>query len=166
VTQEPRVLPGEGVDKDKVKPIPSGAIPFIKPIMRVMSAANVWIYRTSGGKVWGKFNGSEVCLVTMTGRKSGRRITIPLIYIPDGDDVLIVASQGGMDRHPIWYGNLVANPEIEIQAGAEVRKMVARQASASEKVDLWPKLLAVYPDFDEYQARTERDIPVMICSPR
>ena len=166
MSEQPTALPGEGVDRESVKPIPAGAIRFIKPIMRVMSAVNVWAYRISNGRVLGSFSGSKVCLVRMTGRKTGRERTIPLIYVPSGGDVLLVASQGGMDVDPIWFRNLVAAPEIEIQVDGERRKMTARRASTQEKIDLWPTLLSVYPDFDEYQARTERDIPVMICTPR
>ncbi len=149
-----------------VKPITEGQARIVKPIMRVMSKLNVWVYRASNGNVGGTFpGGAPVCLVTMTGRKSGRRLTIPLIYLPHGDDVILVASQGGMAKHPVWYLNLQANPEVEVQWKGDVRSMVARQATDEEKQALWPDLLKVYPDFDDYQARTDRNIPVMICSP-
>jgi deazaflavin-dependent oxidoreductase (nitroreductase family) len=70
-----------------------------------------------------------------------------------------------MSRHPVWYLNLVANPEVEVEVGAERRKMRARRASAEEKAALWPRLVAIYPDYDVYQARTDREIPVVIASP-
>jgi len=151
----------------EVKPISEGQARVMKPVMKAMSRLTVWLYRTTGGRIGGTFlRGAPVCLLTMKGRKSGRRITTPLIYTTHGDDVLLVASQGGMDHHPVWYLNLVANPAIEIQRNAEVREMVARQATPEEKSALWHNLVEVYPDFDDYQRRTERDIPVMICSPR
>ncbi len=149
-----------------VQAIPARAIPVLRPVMRVFSRFNVWVYRMSGGRLLGSFAGSRVCLVTMTGRKTGQQRTIPLIYIPDGEDVILVASQGGLDFHPVWYKNLAASPEIEIEEGSKKRKMLARRATDDEKRDRWPHILSVYKDFDEYQTRTERNIPVMICSPR
>ena len=149
-----------------VRPITPGQARILKPLMRLMSRANVWAYRASNGGVGAKFlGGAPVCLLTMTGRKSGRRLTTPLIYLPVGDDVILVASQGGMADHPVWYRNLLADPRVEIQWLGETRRMIARQASDEEKRGLWPQLLEVYPDFGDYQRRTERNIPVMICTP-
>jgi len=151
----------------EVKPYTPGQARTARRVMRILTRLTVWAYRASKGRVGGKFlHGAPVCLLTMTGRKSGRRLSVPLIYTPHGDDVLFGASQGGLDQHPIWYLNLLADPNVEIQVGATIRQMVARQASDEEKTALWPVLVGVYPDFDEYQRRTERNIPVMICSPR
>lgn len=154
--------------KEDVDPIPPKIVPFVRSFMKYASRFNVWLYQKTDGRFGGKFviGGAPVCLLTMTGRKSGLRLTTPLIHIPHGDDVLLVASQGGLDSHPLWYKNLVANPEVEINAFGNVRAMLARQANAAEKAALWPTIVSVHPDFDEYQARTDRDIPVMICSPR
>ncbi len=149
-----------------VKPIPESSMKWIKPIMRFMSKANVFVYEATDGKVWGKFpGGAPVCLVTMTGAKSGKTRTIPLIYLPHGDDVIIVASQGGMAKHPVWYWNLKKNPHVEIQDGGRKRKMLARQVGDEEKKALWPHILTIYPDFEDYQARTDRNIPMFVCSP-
>lgn len=148
-----------------VQPFPEAALRIVKPIMKWFSRFNVQIYQLTGGRVLGSFNGSRCCLVTMTGRKSGKKRTIPLIHLPHGDDVILVASQGGMDVHPIWYRNLLAHPDIEIQEGSIKRKMRARRATDEEKRELWPHLLTFYKDFDEYQTRTDRNIPVMICTP-
>jgi len=104
--------------------------------------------------------------LTVTGRRSGQPRTVPLLYLRDGERVVFVASKGGMSRHPVWYHNVTAHPEVEVQIGGETRAMRARTASAEEKAALWPKLVAMYPDYDDYQARTERDIPVVICEPR
>lgn len=136
-----------------------------KAVLKLFVKANVAIYRLTGGRVWGTMQGSPICLVTMTGRKSGRSITMPLMYTPHGDDVLIVASLAGSDKHPVWYHNIVANPEVSIQVGSRTRKMRARQAEPEEKARLWPALVASYPPFEDYRKRTERDIPVMVCEP-
>lgn len=148
-----------------VRAIPKSSILIIRPLMKAWSAFNVWVYRLSAGRLLGSFLGAPVCLVTMTGRKTGKIRTIPLIYLPHDDDVILVASQGGMDTHPVWYHNLVANPEVEVQDGARRRKLLARRASDQEKRELWPHILSIYKDFAGYQERTSRNIPVFICSP-
>lgn len=154
--------------KEDVDPIPPRIVPMVRAIMKLASRFNVWLYQRTDGRFGGKFviGGAPVCLLTMTGRKTGLRRTTPLIHIPHGEDILLVASQGGLDTHPLWYRNLLANPDVEINAFGNVRQMIARQATPEEKSALWPTIRAVHPDFDEYQARTDRDIPVMICSPR
>ena len=136
-----------------------------KAILKLISKLNVVFYRLSGGQVMGKLKGSPICLVTMTGRKSGRKITMPLMYTPHGESVLIVASQGGAPQHPVWYHNLIADPHVTVQDGRRVRSMLVRQATPQEKAELWPICVASYPEFADYQAKTERDIPVMICEP-
>ena len=105
-------------------------------------------------------------MVGTTGRKSGKRREIALIHLPWKDSILLVASQGGMEQNPVWYYNIKAHPEIDVMIGGQRRNLLARQASDEEKRELWPHLLSLYPDFDEYQARTDRNIPVFICSPR
>jgi deazaflavin-dependent oxidoreductase (nitroreductase family) len=135
-------------------------------LVKVMSVLNVLVYRITGGWLGGTFlRGAPVCLVTVVGRKSGEPHTIPLLYLRDGDDVLIVASKGGMSKHPVWYLNLVANPRCEVEVGRDRRPMVARRVSAEEKAALWPRLCEMYPDYAGYQARTTRDIPVVRLSP-
>jgi deazaflavin-dependent oxidoreductase (nitroreductase family) len=136
-----------------------------KKLMKIASRMNVWVYRMTNGKVMGSMKGSPICLVTMTGRKSGRTITMPLIYIAHGEDVVLIASQGGAPDHPVWYHNLMANPNIHIQSGSVDRPMRVRQASDEEKTEIWPHAVSVYGDFDDYQAKTDRNIPLLICSP-
>src|SRR5690606_23350322 len=109
--------------------------------------------------------GAPICLVGMTGRKSGQRREVMLIHLPHGDNKLLVASQGGLDIDPVWYKNIIANPHVDITAAGVKKTYNVRQASSDEKRALWPHLLSLYPDFDEYQARTDRDIPVLICEP-
>ena len=106
--------------------------------------------------------GAPILLLTTTGRKSGRKITKALIYQPNGDDYLIVASRGGAPNHPEWYLNLEANPEVEVQVRGDRFKARARTATPEEKPDLWRRMVAVWPDYAEYQKRTDRPIPVVI----
>jgi deazaflavin-dependent oxidoreductase (nitroreductase family) len=140
-----------------------------KPFMRAMTAANIFVFRLSGGRWGSKFprHGSPVGLLTTIGRKSRTKRVAPLIYLQDGPRIALVASQGGMPRHPIWFLNLEANPDVEFETRENgVRTYRARRASAEEKTALWPRLCDVYPDYADYQARTERDIPVVVLEPR
>ena len=149
--------------REDVREINADQAKKAKPFLRFYSKLNVWVFKKTKGRLMKKFNGGPVCVVGMTGRKSGKWLEIPLIYLPYEDKVLIVASQGGMPNHPIWYGNIVADPNIEVIADGKTRKMLARQVDDDEKRELWPHLLSIYPDFDEYQARTDRNIPVFLC---
>src|SRR5512143_3382299 len=136
-------------------------------VIKVMSRLNTWAYRASRGRIGGKFlRGAPVLLLTTVGRKSGRPQTAPLLYLRDGERVVVVASKGGMDHHPLWYRNLVAQPDVEVQIGGQVQPMRARTADEAEKRELWPRLVAMYRDFADYQARTTRDIRVVILAPR
>ncbi len=138
----------------------------IIPYLKVFSSLNEKIYRWTGGRVLGKLNGYDVCLVTMTGAKSGKQRVIPLMYVPYKEGVIIVASQGGAPRNPVWFNNLVAHPDIEVQYKSRKMKLRARRAEADEKEAVWPVCCEYYPDYDLYQKRTPRDIPVFICEPR
>ena len=148
------------------RPFTKTEVAIANPLIKLMSRVNTWAYRATNGRLGGKFRGgAPVMLVTTTGRKTGRRHTLPLLYLRDGDRVVTVASKGGMDHHPLWYRNLVDNPAVDVQIGARVEPMRAHTASPAEKADLWPKLIAMYPDYAQYQKRTTRDIPVVILSP-
>lgn len=136
-------------------------------VVKVMSALNTVAYRLTGGRLGGRFmGGAPVLLLITIGRKTGEKRTAPLLYIKEGNDYVIVASKGGMSTHPLWYRNIEANPEVEIEIGRDRFKARARRASDDEKRALWPKLVAMYPDYNDYQARTARNIPVVIVSPR
>lgn len=135
-------------------------------VVKPMSKVNTWLYRISGGRVGGTWlRGAPVMLLTTIGRKSGEPRTVPVLYLRDQENVVIVASKGGMGHHPLWYSNLEVNPEVQIAIGSEKQRMVARRATEDEKAALWPRLVEMYRDFDDYQARTERNIPVVILSP-
>lgn len=134
--------------------------------IRLMSTVNTGVYRRTGGRLGAKFKGgAPVCLVTTTGRRTGEPRTVPLLYLQRGDDVVIVASKGGWSTHPAWYHNVVAEPRVTVQIGRRTVPMVARVADEATKAELWPQLVAMYSDYEDYQARTERDIPVIVCSP-
>ncbi len=134
----------------------------IKPISRV----NTWVYRLSGGRIFGRWaHGAPIALVTMTGRKTGKKCTAPLLYLRDGERVVVVASKGGSAHHPKWFLNLMANPECEVEIASERRRMRARKATPEEKRQYWPRLIEMYPDYELYQRRSPRDIPVVILEP-
>jgi len=136
-------------------------------LIRIMSALNTWAFRWTGGRVGGRFlQGAPVLLLTTLGRKTGKSRTVPLLYLEDGENLVIVASKGGMNHHPVWFLNLEANPKVEIQIGRESRTLQARRATEEEKAALWPRLTAMYTEYDTYQSRTERNIPVLILTPR
>ncbi len=135
------------------------------PYLKVFSSLNEKVYRWSGGRILGKLNGHDVCLVTMTGAKSGKKRVIPLMHVPYKDGVIIVASQGGAPNNPIWFNNLVANPDIKVQYKTNKMRLRARRADAVEKEAVWPVCCEHYPDYELYRQRTDRDIPVFICEP-
>jgi F420H(2)-dependent quinone reductase len=150
----------------KAKPFSPRMTAVVSFVVKPMSAINRWMYRASGGRIGGKLAGAPLLLLTTIGRKSGEPRTTPLIYLTDGEDQVVVASKAGVDHHPLWYTNLVANPDVEVEIGRERTPMRARTATAEEKARLWPKLVAIYPEYQAYQDRTEREIPVVILSPR
>jgi deazaflavin-dependent oxidoreductase (nitroreductase family) len=134
---------------------------------KAMSQAHRTIVRLSGGRVLGSASGMPVVELHTVGRTSGRpRSTMLTAPVIDGDRVVLVASKGGDDRDPDWYRNLVAHPEIELTMAGLRRPMRARRASAEDKAELWPHVVAAYKGYGSYQRRTERDIPLVICEPR
>lgn len=123
-------------------------------------------YRETHGQVGHEWqDGVYTLLLTTTGRSSGEPYTTPLIYIRDGDDHVVVASKGGAPDHPDWYRNLVANPRVEVQVADRVFTAIAETAEPDGKARLWPELVAVWPDYDDYAAKTDRDIPVVLLTP-
>jgi F420H(2)-dependent quinone reductase len=132
-----------------------------------MTGLNNVVFRLSKGRVSGNApSGAPICLVTTTGRKTGRARTVPLVYVPDGDNLVVVASKGGMSTHPAWYLNLLADPDVIVETSDGVRPATARTATADEKDRFWPQLVAVYEHFTAYQARTARSIPLVVLTPR
>ena len=99
-------------------------------------------------------------------RKSGQPRTAPMMYVPDGDRLLVIASNIGAPKHPAWYHNLVADPDIVLQDGTEVVEMRARELAADERAEWWARATEVWPAYDDYQKRTDRQIPVLVLEPR
>ena len=131
-----------------------------------MSKINTFMYRRGGGEGLGsKFQGIPVALLTTTGRKTGEPRVSPLYFHRDGDTVVMAASKGGSDRHPMWYLNLKANPKVQVQIKKEVLDLTARDATDSERAKYWPKLVEMYPTYEDYQSWTDREIPLVICEP-
>jgi deazaflavin-dependent oxidoreductase (nitroreductase family) len=151
--------------RSAVKAFPSGKEKHIKKFIKIMTKLNVWVFKKTNGRLMRNFPGGyPICIVGSKGKKTGSRREIALIHLPKDDKLLLVASQGGMDTNPVWYYNIAANPNIDVMIGGVETKMIARQVSDDEKRVLWPHLLSLYPDFDEYQARTDRNIPVFECT--
>lgn len=141
-------------------------------IIKLMSRANTRIYRLTGGRLGKKWRVGAgfrkpvpICLLTTTGRKSGQPRTVPLCYMQHGEDLVLVASQGGLPSNPQWYFNVKANPDVQIEIGKRRSGYKARVAEPDERAQLWPKLVDLYADFDSYQSWTDREIPVVICEP-
>jgi deazaflavin-dependent oxidoreductase (nitroreductase family) len=122
-------------------------------------------YRETNGEEGHDWNGSQVLILTTTGRKSGEQRDNPLIYGRSGDDYLVVASRGGTDDPPAWYLNLDANPETEIQVKGDRIKTRARTATPEEKPELWKEMTSHWAAYDEYQKKTDRQIPVVVLEP-
>lgn len=118
-------------------------------------------FRANAGNVGPPFAGAPMLLLTTTGAKSGRRVTSPLVYLPDGDRFIVFASKGGAPTHPAWYFNLVANPEVTAEVGAETFSATAEVIEGEERDRLYDAQAGLRPAFADYQAKTSRRIPVI-----
>ena len=123
-------------------------------------------YEETGGTVGHDWNGTSCLILHTRGRTSGTVRKIPLIYGRDGEDYVVIASKGGAPDHPGWYKNLVAHPDVQIQVRDKVIPVTARTGSAADKQRVWPMMARQWPGYDEYQAGTKRDIPVVLLRPR
>ena len=119
-------------------------------------------YRESGGEDGHIFNGVPCLLLTTRGRKTGEPRDVAVIYGQHGDDYIVVASMGGSDENPGWYENLLMSPDAEIQVLADRMRVRARTAGPEERATLWQEMAKIYPSYDDYQAATEREIPVAV----
>jgi len=132
--------------------------------MRWVSAVHAFWYRLTGGWVGGNVMGADILLLPTIGRKSGRQYTTPLLYLRDGDELVIIASNNGSDRDPDWWRNLMKQPRAEAQVMGSRRDVVASQASGEERDRLWDKIARRYPVYRQYERRTTREIPVVVLS--
>lgn len=132
--------------------------------LKTMNLAHRAVLRLSGGRLLARPFGMPTVALTTIGRRSGQPRTVLLTTpVHDAQRLVLVASKGGDDRHPDWYRNLVADPEVTLTLDGEPRRMLARTASPEEKAELWPDIVAAYRGYASYQRRTNRDIPVVIC---
>ncbi len=137
------------------------------PLLLAAIRLHVLLYRLTRGRVGHRFRGGPpMLLLDHTGARSNVRRTTPLVYVRDGENVVLVASKGGFPRNPAWFHNLLAHPETTIQIAARRQPVRARAADPAERERLWPKAVAVYPGYEDYQRRTAREIPLVILEPR
>jgi F420H(2)-dependent quinone reductase len=137
------------------------------PVLRRLMGGHTVVYRASGGRIGHRFPGSPpMLLVDHVGAKSGTQRTTPLVYVRDGENLVLVASKGGNPKNPAWFHNLRANPETTVQVGSKKRSVRARVAEAEERERLWPKAVETYAGYRDYQERTDREIPLVILEPR
>ncbi len=135
--------------------------------LKTMSRVHRVILRGTGGRVLNSALGMQVVELHTVGRKSGLpRSTMLTAPVIDGQRIVLVASKGGDDRDPDWYRNLMAHPDAELTVDGQRRQVRARRASAEEKAELWPRVVAAYGGYAGYQRRTQRDIPLVLCDPR
>ncbi len=133
--------------------------------VKAMTRLHVLLNRLSGGRMFNTLGGDDVCFVTMKGAKSGRTLTVPLMYVPYREGLLLVASLGGAPRHPVWYHNLVKHPEISVTHRQRRMKLRARLARPDERPALWPICDEHFAPYADYRKRTTRDIPIFVCEP-
>jgi deazaflavin-dependent oxidoreductase (nitroreductase family) len=137
------------------------------PLLGRIMQGHAMVYRASHGLIGHRFPGSPpMLLLDHVGAKSATRRTSPLVYAEDGENLVLVASKGGFPKHPGWYHNLIANPDTTVQVGSRRLNVRARVADPQERERLWPMVVKVYGGYEDYQRRTEREIPLVILEPR
>lgn len=158
---------GLGLPEDRPDGLDS---PVTARIIKHMARAQVRVFRLTNGRIGSRWRIGAgfrkpvpTLLLDHVGRRSGRTFTTPLLYLEDGPDLVVVASQGGLPKNPAWYLNLTADPKVVVEVGRERLDLVARTASDAERAELWPRLVGMYADFATYDSWTERTIPVVIC---
>jgi len=146
---------------------------FARRVIKVMAAVNVRVYKLTRGRIGGTWRVGAawkhpvpICLLEHTGRRTGKRRTTPLVYLRDGDRLVVVASQAGRPKDPLWFRNLQADPAVTVQVRGDRWPARARTAGAEERAELWPRLVDLYSDYDSYQSWTDREIPVVVLDPR
>lgn len=135
------------------------------PAVRRWSTFHRILYRLSGGRVGSRLVDNDILLLTTTGHRSGREHTVPLLFLRDGERLVVIASYGGRPGHPTWYRNLERHPEVNVQIGRVRHQMIARTATPGERQAWWPRIVAAYEGYAEYQSRTDREIPVVFLDP-
>jgi deazaflavin-dependent oxidoreductase (nitroreductase family) len=145
--------------------IPKPGTPLFR-VWKVIQDTNTRLYRLSGGRIGGKYDDAPVLILHHVGRKSGQPRETPLIYLQDGDDIVIVGSMGGSEKHPAWYFNVRDRPdEVEVEIKGRRTPVAPRRVTPEERERLWPALLEMWPAWEAYTKRTDREFPVLILSP-
>jgi deazaflavin-dependent oxidoreductase (nitroreductase family) len=139
---------------------------LVRNATKYLGAVHRLLYRTSGGRIGGRLWDLPVVLLTTTGRRSGKKRTVPLCSLRDGDDTVVIASYGGLDRPPAWWLNLEADPNAELLAGRARSAVTARTAEREDRARLWAEITSRAPGYREYERRTTREIPVVILRNR
>jgi F420H(2)-dependent quinone reductase len=134
--------------------------------LRAAGKLNIPIYRLTGGRVFGNLDGNPILLLTTTGRKSGQPRTAPVIYMPDGDRMVIIGTNAGNLRTPAWALNLEARPEAEVEVRRRRLPVRGRVATGDERAELWRRFTETYSGFDDYAANVTRDIRLFVLEPR
>jgi F420H(2)-dependent quinone reductase len=129
---------------------------------------HTFLYQRTGGRLGHTIPGvpGKMLLLDHVGAKSGTKRTSPLLYVKDGADVVVIASKGGFPKNPAWFHNLMANPDTSVQIGSERRPVHARVAAPEERERLWDLAVAAYRGYEDYRARTDREIPLVVLEPR
>lgn len=135
-------------------------------LLRALGKLNVPVYRLTRGRLFGKIGRAPVLLLTSIGRRTGQPRTAPVLYLGNGESVVVIGSNAGNTRAPAWSHNLKANPDATVQIGGTIRQMRARVAEGEERAGLWRKMNEQYAGFDDYEERTARDIAVFVLEPR
>ena len=137
------------------------------PLLNRLMEGHAALYRRTNGRIGHRVPGlPPMLLLDHVGARSGTKRTAALLYVEDGEDLVVVASKGGYPKHPAWLHNVRANPDVEAQLGTERRRVRARVASAEERARLWPKAVAAYSSYADYQRKAPREIPMVILEPR
>ena len=130
--------------------------------LKIASTVHASLYRWTRGRVGGRLGRLPVLLLTTVGRKTGRRRTRPLVYLRDGETLVLVASNGGRDRQPAWFWNLDASGDVEVQINGSTERRAAVTAQETERERLWPEVVKLWPGYATYQENTKRSIPLVI----
>ena len=138
---------------------------LIQRMAKAITGLHVALYRASGGRILNRFGSGPILLLTTMGRKSGQARVTPLLYVRDGDSIVVVASNGGMDWEPAWWLNLQANPVGQVQAGPRVLRVRAERVGTTDRARLWPVLSRMYSGYEGYQRRVTREIALVRLRP-
>jgi F420H(2)-dependent quinone reductase len=154
--------PPDALAEQHLLPLGRTKMKRLKPrTIRLMGRLHAWLWRSTRGRFVDGIGAAPFLLLTTKGRKTGRSRTTPVLYLEDGGDLIVVASFGGNDMHPSWYLNLKEHPDAEVVIRDERRRVSAQEVTTNEKKLIWPRLVKSYPQFDIYQQRTSREIPLV-----